>query len=84
MEIVKGKLNCFFVDKELKWGADSPDAIFINATEEEFNKLMDDFVSKIEAEGDEFSIDYFRTYAVKSGYYAYSEPNIVIPPYAPL
>ena len=56
----------------------------MNATEEEFNELLDNFVSEIEAQGRDFNINFFRNYVLKSGYYAYTEPHIVIPPYAPV
>ena len=84
MEMVKGKLNCFFIDKELKWGKYNPDVIFINATEEEFNELVENYVSEIESEGGNFNINFFRNYVLKSGFYAYTKPNEVLPPYAPL
>jgi len=84
MNVKRGKLNCFFIDSTLEWGAESPDVIFTNASEEEFNEILDNFISEMEAQDDEFDLDYFRTVVIKSGYYAYTEPNIVIPPYAPL
>jgi hypothetical protein len=88
MEMEKGKLNCFFVDTQLKWGRYNPDVIFINATEEEFNRLLDNYIaeniSEIESKGGNFNINFFRNYVLKSGYYAYTQPNKVLPPYAPL
>lgn len=84
MEMEKGKLNCFFVDTQLKWGRHNPDVIFMNATEEEFNELLDNFISEIESQGNDFNINFFRNYVLKSGYYAYTQPNQIIPPYAPL
>ena len=35
----RGKLNCFFIDTELKWGKYNPSVIFMNTTEDEFNEL---------------------------------------------
>ncbi len=84
MEMEKGKLNWFFIDTHLKWGKYNPDLIYINATEEEFNDLLDKYVSEIESEGKDFNINFFRNYVLKSGYYCSTEPNKIIPPYAPL
>ena len=84
MEIEKGKLNCFFIDTQLKWDKYNPDIIFMNATEEKFNELLDNFVSEMESRGIDFNINFFRNYVIKSGYYAYTEPNKVLPPYAPV
>jgi len=84
MEMEKGKLNWFFIDKELKWGKYNPDLILINASEEEFNRLLGDYISEIESEGIEFNINFFRNYVVKSGYYADTRPNSIWPPYAPI
>ena len=84
MEMEKGKLNCFFIDTRLEWGKYNPDIIFINATEEEFNRLLGDYVSEIETEGKEFNINIFRNYVLKNGYYADAQPNKILPPYAPI
>ena len=71
----KGKLNCFFVDTELKWGKYNPSVIFMNTTEDEFNELLDNFISEIESNGSDFNINFFRNYKLKSGYYTYTEPQ---------
>jgi hypothetical protein len=86
MEMEKGKLNVFFVDTELSWEPNKKfnHAFFTNATEDEFNSLLDDYVSEIESEGSDFNINFFRNYVLKSGYYAYVEIYKVLPPYAPL
>ncbi len=84
MEMIKGQINWFFIDKELKWGKYNPDLIFTNASEEEFNRLLENYISEIESEGKEFNISFFRNYVVKSGYYADTRPNYIIPPYAPM
>lgn len=84
MEIEKGKLNCFFIDTRLKWGKYNPDVIFINASEEEFNRLLEDYISEIESEGIDFNINFFRNYLLKQGYYVDAQPNKIMPPYAPL
>jgi hypothetical protein len=86
MEMKKGKLNVFFVDTELQWEPHKKfnHAVFINATEEEFNSLMEGYVSEIESEGKEFNINFFRNYALKSGHYCYVEIYEVLPPYAPI
>jgi hypothetical protein len=86
MEMKKGKLNVFFVDTELQWEPHKKfnHAFFINATEEEFNSLMEGYVSEIESEGQDFNINFFRNHALKSGYYCYVEIYEVLPPYAPI
>ncbi|WP_321422858.1 hypothetical protein [uncultured Methanobacterium sp.] len=84
MEIEKGKLNCFFIDTRLKWGKYNPDVIFINASEEEFNRLLEDYISEIESEGIDFNINFFRNYLLKQGYYVDAQPNKIMPPYTPL
>ena len=45
MEMEKGKLNCFFIDTRLKWGKYNPDVIFINTSEDEFNRLLEEYNS---------------------------------------
>lgn len=84
--MVKGKLNVFFVDTELAWEPNKKNsmAVFINATEEEFNSLMESYVSDIESEGQEFNINFFRNYVLKSGYYCYVDIYAVLPPYTPV
>ncbi len=77
-------MNWFFVDTRLKWGRYNPDLIYINASEEEFNDLLNSYVSEIEAEDKEFNINFFRNYALKNGYYCSTEPNKITPPYAPI
>lgn len=84
MEMEKGKLNCFFIDTELKWDKYNPSVIFMNATENEFNELLEKYISEIESHDQDFNINFFRNYALKNGYYAYTEPHIILPPYAPL
>jgi len=84
MEMEKGKLNCFFVDTKLKWQRHNPDVIYINTTEEEFTRLLAEYILEIESDGQEFNINFFRNHVLKNGYYAYTEPNQVIPPYAPI
>ncbi|MGZ7067310.1 MAG: hypothetical protein ACXVHT_03340 [Methanobacterium sp.] len=84
MDIEKGKLNCFFIDTHLSWKSKkNSHAIFINATEEEFNGLLDDYISETESQGREFHINFFRNYMLKQGYYCYAELYKVWPPYAP-
>ncbi len=84
MEMEKGKLNCFFIDTELKWDKYNPSVIFMNATEDEFNELLENYISEIESQDQDFNINFFRNYILKNGYYAYTEPHIILPPYAPL
>jgi hypothetical protein len=86
MEMVKGKLNVFFVDTELQWEPHKKNstAVVINATEDEFNSLIESYVSEIESEGQDFNINFFRNYALKSGYYCYVEIYKVQPPYTPV
>ncbi len=84
MEIEKGKLNCFFIDTRLKWGKYNPDVIFINVTEDDFNRLLEDYISEIESEGIDFNLNFFRNYLLKQGYYVDAQPNKIMPPYAPL
>jgi hypothetical protein len=84
MNMKTGKLNWFFIDTRLKWGRYSPDLIYINATEEEFNDLLNNYILEIEAEDKEFNINFFRNYALKNGYYCSTEPNNITPPYAPI
>lgn len=84
MEMEKGKLNCFFIDTRLKWGKYNPDVIFINASEDEFNRLLEEYNSEIESEGIDFNINFFRNYLLKQGYYVDAQPNQIMPPYAPL
>lgn len=85
MEYKSGQINCFFIDKELQWEPNKKncDAIYINATEEEFNELLEEYISEIEANGRDFNINFFRNYTFEQGYYSFTEPNAVIPPYAP-
>ena len=79
-----GQLNCFFIDKYLSWDSKrNSDAIFINATEEEFNKLLDDYISEMESKGRDFNTNFFRNYVLKRGYYCYADLYTVWPPYAP-
>lgn len=86
MGMIKGKLNVFFVDTELQWEPHKQNstAVFINASEEEFNSLMESYVSEIESEGQEFNINFFRNYTLRSGYYCYVDIYAVLPPYAPM
>jgi len=84
MEMEKGKINWFFIDKELKWDKYNPDLIYINATEDEFNELLENYVTEIESEGKEFNINFFRNYVIKKGYYCETKPNYILPPYAPI
>lgn len=86
MEMIKGKLNVFFVDTELAWEPHQKNsmAVFINATEEEFNSLMERYVSDIESMGQEFNINFFSRFALKSGYYCYVDIYAVQPPYTPV
>jgi hypothetical protein len=84
MEVEKGKINWFFIDTRLKWGRYNPDLIYINASEDEFNDLLENYLNEIESEGEDFNINFFRNYVLKNGYYCSTEPNNIIPPYAPI
>ena len=72
MVIRKGKLNSYFIDIN-----GNPVAIFTDATESEFNELLDNFISKID--GRKFRIGFFRNYVAESGYYIYYAQDPLIP-----
>ncbi len=76
MEIKKGKLNSYFIDVD-----GHPVAIFTDATESEFNKLLDNFMSEID--GRKFRIGFFKNYVAESGYYIYYAQDPVDPPQEP-
>jgi hypothetical protein len=84
MEMERGKINWFFIDTRLKWDKYNPDLIYINASEEEFNDLLENYVNEIESEGKDFNLNFFRNYVLKNGYYCSTEPYNIIPPYAPI
>ena len=85
MELEFGKLNGFFIDATHKWGTISPYDVFTNATESEFEELLENFISENESQdGPDFSIRKFSYYVAKNGYYIKTHGNFILPPYAPL
>ena len=76
MDIKKGKLNSYFIDIE-----GLPVAIFTDATESEFNKLLADFMSEIDDR--KFRIGFFKNYVAENGYYIYYAQDPVVPPQIP-
>ncbi len=84
MEIVTGNLNGFFIDATLEWGK-NPYDIFTNATESEFNELLENYLSENESQdGPHFSVQKFSNYLAKNGYYVKTKGNFLLPPYAPI
>jgi hypothetical protein len=69
MEIEKGKLNGFFVNNH---------AFFTNATEEEFDDLLANFVAEKEAKGkNKFDYGDFGDYILANGYHTVGQNNRV-------
>lgn len=86
MEYESGQINCFFIDTQLKWEPKkkNSDLIYINATKEEFDELLEEYISEIESVGQEFNINFLRNFVIQRGYYSFTDPYAVIPPYAPI
>ena len=85
MQVEMGKLNGFFIDATLKWGTASPYDILTNATEDEFKKLLESYLSENESQdGPDFSVQRFRNYVAKNGFYIKTKGYFILPPYAPL
>lgn len=69
MEIEKGKLNGFYVNNH---------AFFTNATEEEFEELLNNFVIEQESKGKKkFSYADFGDYILDNGYHTVGQNNRV-------
>lgn len=67
MEIDKGILNGFYVNDH---------AFFTNATESEFEELLDNFVSENESKGkNKFSYADFGDYILNNGYHVMGQNN---------
>jgi len=69
VDIEKGKLNGFYVNNH---------AFFTNATEEEFNELLNNFIAEKESKGkNKFSYADFGDYLLENGFHTVGQNNRV-------
>ncbi len=75
-------VNSFLIKSELKNGKGFTFAFyFTNATESEFNELLDKFLSEYEIKEDiKFNPGVFTAYVAKNGYYIHTRKNKVFSP----
>ena len=67
--------------QHLNGGNASPYDIFTNATEEEFKELLENYLSENESQdGPDFSVQRFRNYVAKNGFYIHTMRDKVFRP----
>ena len=76
MELEIGKLNSFYIGKSGR-----PHAILTNATEDEFTRLLESYISENESQdGRDFQVLLFENYVTKNGYYIKTGNHDLNPP----